>query len=170
MQGGGFLNPAHTMIQEAWASSHHSALSNKNLVGYPYSMTTTLHAVAGGFAGFLATSLGGQRPFGVEGWRVVFLIVAAISALVGCIVALLAADPRRKVLAPRGVQHRFRFLVKGFLSTLVGCIVALLAADPRRKVRQNAVLKEPCDVGLGLDNRVSWQHCWAGSGVCDETR
>ena len=133
-------------------------------------MSTTLHAVAGGFAGFLATSLGGQRPFGVEGWRVVFLIVAAVSALVGCIVALLAADPRRKVRTPRGVHHRFRALVKGFLSTLAGCNVALLAADPRRKVRQRAVLGEAGDVGQGLDDRVSWQHCWAGSGVCDGTR
>lgn len=51
----------------------------------------------GGFAGFLTTSMGGQRPFGMEGWRVVFFIVATISALVGCIVALLAADPRRRV-------------------------------------------------------------------------
>ena len=37
---------------------------------------------------------------------VLFLIAAAVSALVGCIVALLAADPRRKVRAPRGAQHR----------------------------------------------------------------
>jgi len=59
---------------------------------------------AGGFAGFLATSLGGQRPFGIEGWRVVFLIVAAVSAVVGCIVVLLAADPRRRVRT-HGLRH-----------------------------------------------------------------
>lgn len=33
----------------------------------------------------------------VEGWRMVFLIVAAMSASFGCIVALLAADPRRMI-------------------------------------------------------------------------
>ena len=69
--------------------------------------------VAGGFAGFLATSIGGQRPFGVEGWRVVFFIVAAVSALVGCIVALLAADPRRKVRRGLGLQGRRHCMPSG---------------------------------------------------------
>lgn len=85
------------VVQEAWAASQYLASGSNSLLGYPYHVSALSHAMAGGFAGFLATSLGGQRPFGVEGWRVVFLIVAAVSALVGCIVALLAADPRRKV-------------------------------------------------------------------------
>ncbi|KAK9838092.1 hypothetical protein WJX81_000768 [Elliptochloris bilobata] len=59
----------------------------------------------GGFAGFLATSLGGQRPYGIEGWRVVFYIVAAVSAVVGCIVALLAADPRRRAKDERNAAN-----------------------------------------------------------------
>lgn len=96
-----------TRYHKRVGSQPSSAPSSNSLLGYPHYVSALLHAMPGGFAGFLATSLGGQRPFGVEGWRVVFLIVAAVSALVGSIVALLAADPRRKVRQNAELQEAY---------------------------------------------------------------
>ena len=52
----------------------------------------------GGLAGgFFATSVGGLRPLGLEGWRFAFHVVAGISIGAGLVVLAIARDPRRKV-------------------------------------------------------------------------
>lgn len=64
--------------------------------------TLWLTAALGGMAGALfATNLGAHRPLGIEGWRVAFLTVAALSALVGALNWALTQDPRR----PRADKH-----------------------------------------------------------------
>ena len=55
---------------------------------------------AGGLAGgFFATSVGGLRPLGLEGWRFAFHVVAGISIGAGLVVLAIARDPRRKARA-----------------------------------------------------------------------
>lgn len=42
----------------------------------------------------LATTAGGYRPFGIDGWRIVFLTVGVISFLLGILNYFFAHDPR----------------------------------------------------------------------------
>ncbi len=51
---------------------------------------------AGGMAGgFFATSIGSQKPFGVDGWRFAFFVIAGISVCTGFLTAFMASDPRK---------------------------------------------------------------------------
>lgn len=53
-----------------------------------------------------ATNLGHTRPFGLlEGWRVAFLSVAALSAGVGVLCLWAAVDPRYKIEDARYAQE-----------------------------------------------------------------
>lgn len=56
---------------------------------------------AGGMAGaFFATSVGAQRPLGVEGWRFAFFTVAGISVFSGIVTLAFASDPRKVCFSP----------------------------------------------------------------------
>lgn len=46
---------------------------------------------------FFATSVGAQRPLGVEGWRFAFFTVAGISVFSGIVTLLFASDPRKVI-------------------------------------------------------------------------
>ncbi|PRW33724.1 MFS general substrate transporter [Chlorella sorokiniana] len=55
----------------------------------------SLTASLGGMAGaFYATNVGATRPFGMEGWRFAFLLVAVISVVTAALVYRYAVDPR----------------------------------------------------------------------------
>lgn len=57
------------------------------------------HACAGGMAGgFFATSIGSQKPFGVDGWRFAFFTIAGVSIGTAFLTLLLASDPRKVCL------------------------------------------------------------------------
>ena len=83
----------------------------------------------GGMAGaFFATSIGGNRPFGIEGWRFAFFTVAGISVLSGILTVLIASDPRKVGLSallqgwdpfPRG---RFFYVTRHSVNAVKGCI------------------------------------------------
>lgn len=45
--------------------------------------------------GFFATSIGSQRPYGVEGWRFAFFVIAGVSVMTGFLTLFMAADPRK---------------------------------------------------------------------------
>ena len=47
--------------------------------------------------GFFGTNVGHFRVLGMEGWRLAFHLVAAVSLLTSFLVRRLASDPRRKV-------------------------------------------------------------------------
>ena len=64
-----------------------------------------LPGALGGMAGGLfATNIGHVRPFGVEGWRIAFLSVAALSAVVGALNLVYSVDPRYKIEEPQYAQ------------------------------------------------------------------
>ena len=50
--------------------------------------------------GFFGTNVGHFQPLGMDGWRLAFHLVAAISLVTAALVFYYAADPRRKVSAP----------------------------------------------------------------------
>jgi len=58
--------------------------------------------VGGMLAAFSATAAARRRFFGVEGWRVAFVAVALVSALVGALSWFLAVDPRDRSLGGGG--------------------------------------------------------------------
>ena len=59
---------------------------------------------AGGMAGaFFATSVGAQRPLGVEGWRFAFFTVAGISVFSGIVTLAFASDPRKVCFSPLSI-------------------------------------------------------------------
>ena len=58
--------------------------------------------VGGMLAAFSATAVARRRFFGVEGWRVAFVAVALVSALVGALSWFLAVDPRGRSLGGGG--------------------------------------------------------------------
>ena len=54
-----------------------------------------LWCAAGGMAGgFFATSIGDKHPFGIEGWRFAFFLIASVSIFTGILTAVMASDPR----------------------------------------------------------------------------
>lgn len=58
---------------------------------------------AGGMVGgFFATNIGSTTPFGMEGWRFAFHLMAAVSLVTSALVFYVATDPRpaAKVLMP----------------------------------------------------------------------
>lgn len=44
--------------------------------------------------GFFATSIGDKHPFGIEGWRFAFFLIASVSVFTGILTAVMASDPR----------------------------------------------------------------------------
>ena len=51
--------------------------------------------VAGGMiGGFFATNIGSMQPFGIEGWRFAFHLMAAVSLITSALVYYLATEPR----------------------------------------------------------------------------
>ena len=58
---------------------------------------------AGGMVGgFFATNIGSTMPYGMEGWRFAFHLMAAVSLVTSALVFYMATDPRptAKVHAP----------------------------------------------------------------------
>ncbi|CAL8463252.1 g2786 [Coccomyxa elongata] len=66
-------------------------------------LTSGLGGMAGGF---FATSIGSQRPYGVEGWRFAFFVIAGISVMTGFLTLFMAADPRKSELRKCGANRR----------------------------------------------------------------
>lgn len=74
-------------------------------------------ATLGGLLGaYVATNFGGHVILGMEGWRVVFHVVALASFLSGILVKVFARDPRERMQVPYGdccssaVKHRLHRL------------------------------------------------------------
>ena len=44
--------------------------------------------------GFFATNIGSMQPFGIEGWRFAFHLMAAVSLVTSALVYYLATEPR----------------------------------------------------------------------------
>lgn len=58
------------------------------------------HGRAGGMAGaFFATNISHYSPYGMEGWRFAFHVVAALSVFLALLLRMFARDPRKKVNA-----------------------------------------------------------------------
>lgn len=69
----------------------------------------------GGLVGsLLGTNLGHLRPFGMEGWRLAFVLVALASWLIGALTLCCARDPRAQQEELRQAPHLGR---RGFLQS-----------------------------------------------------
>lgn len=63
-------------------------------------LTRSLLDAAGGMlGGFFATNVGSTHPFGVEGWRFSFHLMAAVAFVTVYLVLRWAVDPRQPVRA-----------------------------------------------------------------------
>lgn len=51
-------------------------------------------AAGGMIGGFFATNIGSTQPFGIEGWRFAFHLMAGISIVTSALVYHLAVEPR----------------------------------------------------------------------------
>lgn len=51
-------------------------------------------AAGGMIGGFFATNIGSTQPFGIEGWRFAFHLMAAVSLVTSALVFYLATEPR----------------------------------------------------------------------------
>lgn len=65
--------------------------------------------------GFFATNIGSMQPFGIEGWRFAFHLMAAVSLVTSALVFYIATEPRptAKVSAhtlPGLMAERVRYL------------------------------------------------------------
>ena len=60
-------------------------------VGYGHGLSGAAGGMAGGF---FATSIGDKHPFGIEGWRFAFFLIASVSVFTGILTAVMASDPR----------------------------------------------------------------------------
>ena len=49
---------------------------------------------------FFATSVGDKHPFGIEGWRFAFFLIASVSIFTGILTAVMASDPRMVGMSP----------------------------------------------------------------------
>ncbi|KAL4423578.1 hypothetical protein ABPG77_004618 [Micractinium sp. CCAP 211/92] len=83
-------------------ADYFSALSRGTAFGALY-----LTSALGGMLGALfATNMGHTHPLGVEGWRVAFIAVGAVSLLIGLLNLLFAVDPRYKLEEPEDLRYR----------------------------------------------------------------
>lgn len=73
----------------------HSLVHYHVCVSLPCLMNSRICFAGGMAGGFFATSIGNQRPLGIEGWRFAFLVIAAVSVCTGILTLLMASDPRR---------------------------------------------------------------------------
>ena len=57
--------------------------------------------------GFFATNIGSTMPFGMDGWRFAFHLMAAVSLVTSALVLYVATDPRptAKVHMPSALTH-----------------------------------------------------------------
>lgn len=57
-------------------------------------LTCTACAAGGMIGGFFATNIGSTMPFGMDGWRFAFHLMAVVSLITSALVFYVATDPR----------------------------------------------------------------------------
>ncbi|KAL4431153.1 hypothetical protein ABPG75_006409 [Micractinium tetrahymenae] len=106
-------------------ADYFSALSRGTAFGALY-----LTSALGGMLGALfATNMGHTHPLGLEGWRVAFIAVGAVSLLIGLLNLLFAVDPRYKLEEPEDLRYRQEpdILAVATPSRMLADIAAVLA-------------------------------------------
>jgi hypothetical protein len=63
--------------------------------------------------GFFATNIGSTMPFGMDGWRFAFHLMALVSLITSALVFYIATDPRptAKVCRPASKMHTMRVMI-----------------------------------------------------------
>ncbi|KAL8250869.1 hypothetical protein R6Q59_034562 [Mikania micrantha] len=75
---------------------------NDNVRGMGFGLLSLVGKVGGIGGGAVATVMAGHEFWGVPGWRFAFVIISALSCLIGFLVFLFVVDPRRNELLDRG--------------------------------------------------------------------
>ena len=72
--------------------------------------------------GFFATNIGSTMPFGMDGWRFAFHLMAAVSLITSALVFYVATDPRRtaKVLVPSAATGNLYMFLQSHMRSFVG--------------------------------------------------
>ena len=88
-----------------------------------------LWCAAGGMAGgFFATSIGDKHPFGIEGWRFAFFLIASVSIFTGI---LTAVRPQNGGPLPMALACREEgYICFGSCVPVTGCLRAIGCLSP----------------------------------------
>ncbi|XP_068655063.1 uncharacterized protein [Aristolochia californica] len=70
--------------------------------GTGFGLLSLVGSIGGIGGGVLATVMAGKEFWGIPGWRVAFIMMATLSALIGILVFSFVVDPRKAVFSARG--------------------------------------------------------------------